>query len=55
MRTAIQEAFAKINNLPPAIREDLRRADQRASRKRDVDYKLTFKTYNKLKSEGIVS
>lgn len=54
MRSSIQEAFAKINNLPPQLKESLRKADKRSEKDKDTNYKLSYKTYQKLKATGYV-
>lgn len=57
MRNQIQEAFGRIHNLPPMIKSILAKHDRARSNRADKGFstKLTFKTYQKLKSEGKVA
>lgn len=52
MRNQMQQAFANIQNPPPYISEVLKRIEKNRKPSKGWDTKLSFRTYQKLKSEG---
>jgi hypothetical protein len=57
MRTAIQEAFARINNPPLNIKAALNKVLKEQNKKKDKgwDAKLSFRTYQQLKADGVLA
>lgn len=55
MRNKFQLAFSRIHNLPPMIKGCLDRAIRNQKPARPVSTNLSFRTYNQLKAQGIMS